>query len=181
MRKGKIIFIILGIFFFPGFSYGLGLSVSPPELHISTSPRRATGSKLLVKNSSDGVAVFEAYPDEFEGFVKTIPANFILESGQEREVTIRAEPPIAGRFQTTVSIVARSVLEGSFNAGGGLKIPLYIESKENNSRYLSYAALIFSNKKTLIGAAAVLIIVVLFYALGRWIRRRKEINLNSNE
>lgn len=173
MRKIKIIFFALAVLFFPFSSYGLGLSVSPPELRILTSPRRAAVAKLLVKNPSDGAAVFEAYPDEFEDFVKTIPANFILESGQEREVTVRAAPPDAGQFQTSVSIVARSVLDDSFSAGSGLKIPLRIEAKGNGPAYLSYAALIFSDKKILVVTIAVFIMAALFYAFIR-IRRKKK-------
>lgn len=174
MRKIEITFIFLVALTLPVFSYGLGLSVSPPELHISASPREAARAKLLVKNSSNGAAVFEAYPDEFEAFIKTIPANFILESGQEREVTVRVAPASVGQFQTAVSIVARSVLDNSFNAGGGLKIPLNIESKENNPRYLAYAALIFSDKKSLIGAVAALVIaIILFYAFSCRTRQRK--------
>lgn len=118
------------------FAFGaqaVGLSVSPKEIKISSSVGEPTASKLKIKNPSGEVSIFEIYPDDLEAIIKITPASFILESNQEREVSVRAAPREEGILKTNISVVATPVASSSFNTGSGVKVPIEIATGKSKS------------------------------------------------
>lgn len=128
--------ILISLFVVVANAEAVGLSVSPPELKASGSFFKPASAKFTVKNSSDDVALFEVYPDDFENAIKISPESFILESGEKKEVEAKADFNKLGKYRTDISVVAKPIADSSFKTAGGLKIPFSVEVSEENSSYL---------------------------------------------
>ncbi len=121
-----LISVLVMAVFTSGAARAIGLSVTPPELVVGARRGEEIVERIVVSNPSNEVALFEVYPDEFELLVKVMPASFVLESGEEKNVFVRIEPRQAGQFVTAVSIVAYPLSQGNFNAASGVKVPVRI-------------------------------------------------------
>ena len=126
MRCLSRVVFILAASCFASSASAVGLSVFPDEIKISSAAGEPVAGKLKIKNPSGEVSVFEVYPDDFGEIVKIIPASFILESGQEKEISVRAAAREKGILKTNISVIATPVASSSFNTGNGVKIPLEI-------------------------------------------------------
>ena len=119
--------LILGGFFLPLAAAAVGVAVNPARLEVFGRSGQERVETILVSNPARDVAIFEIYPDEFEAMIRIAPASFVLESGDQKKVTIKIAGTAAGRFETLVSVIARPLSESAFNAASGIKIPLSIE------------------------------------------------------
>lgn len=141
----------------------VGLSVSPKELKVSATVGETATQKLKVKNPSGEVSIFEVYPDDLDAIVKVSPASFILESEEEREVTVQITPREEGIFRTDISVVASPVASSSFNAGGGVKIPLEIRAGQKSSWFLALMPQLSLTYSRILGIVLLLIVVGVSY------------------
>ena len=142
----------------------VGLEVNPSKIKLEGSAGEKIQTRLTVSNPSLEVAVFDVYPDSFDTQIKTSPASFVLESGQSREVSVSFNFFKSGEFQTGLSVVARPLSKNSFNAGGGVKIPVTITVSENKNNLFANVLNFFGkNQNPLVGLAAFLI--VLYFAI----------------
>jgi hypothetical protein len=126
-------FLVLGII---GFStvFAVGVSVTPPSLELLRGINGEISGEIAVSNPSEEVAVFNVYPDEFEGMVKVSPVSFILEGGRQKIVKVNVNPKNEGMFETTLSVVSEPLLKSSFNAVSGVKIPISFTAGKHSSR-----------------------------------------------
>ena len=152
--------ILVSLFLIAANAEAVGLSVSPPELKASGTFFSPAPAKFTVRNSSDEVAIFEVYPDDFEDSIKISPKSFILEAGGKREVEASADFKKLGKYKTDISIVAKPVANSAFKAAGGLKIPLIVEINEGK---ISQLGLIFASfdRNALVVAVLLLSFVIL--------------------
>ena len=151
----------------------VGLSVSPKELKVSAMVGETVSYKLQVENPSGEVSLFEVYPDDLGSLVKISPASFILESEERKEVTVQVTPKGDGVFKTNISVVASPVASSSFNAGGGVKIPLEISVSENNPLFVALISLPFSPTRVLGIVLLFLIVVSIFFVIKYGIKKIK--------
>lgn len=119
-------------FFWPGLLL-VGLAVTPSELKVVQTAPENSPAKLIVKNASREVSLFEVYPDDFESIIRASPSSFILEAGEEREVNIQNNFRQEGQYRTDISVVARPIAASAFNAAGGMKIPLTVNVNQASS------------------------------------------------
>ncbi|HEY4525919.1 MAG TPA: hypothetical protein VJL32_02370 [Candidatus Paceibacterota bacterium] len=126
--------------------YAIGISVRPSELHVQANTGRESGARIRVKNPSGEVALFEVYPEEFEGMITASPAKFTLESGEEKDVLIKFKFNQEGIFHTHLAVVARP-LDNPEGVGGGAKIALQIESRPRKMN-LALISEVLSNIKS---------------------------------
>ncbi len=145
----------------------VGLSVSPKELKFLADVGETVSQKLKVKNPSGEVSIFEVYPDDLGALVKISPASFILESEEEKEVTVQVTPKEEGIFKTNISVVASPVASSSFNAGSGVKIPLEISAGESGPWFAALISLPFSGARML-GIMLLFLIVVSVFLVIRY-------------
>ncbi|MEK7181187.1 MAG: hypothetical protein AAB738_02550 [Patescibacteria group bacterium] len=139
----------------------VGLEVNPSKIKLEGTTGEKFQTYLTVSNPSPEVAVFDVYPDSFDLQIKTSPASFVLESGQSREVSVSFNFSESGQFQTNLSVVARPLSKNSFNAGGGVKIPVELTIQNRNPLFLANIMGWFGqNQNPLVGIAAFLIILV---------------------
>ncbi|MFH0712366.1 MAG: hypothetical protein V2A55_00690 [Candidatus Jorgensenbacteria bacterium] len=80
-----------------------------------------------------------------------MPESFILESGESREVIVKAVPREEGIFRTDVSVEAFPVAKAAFNAGVGVKIPLTIEVGTPENLFLARISLLPSGSRKVLG------------------------------
>ena len=118
--------------FWPGLLM-VGLAVTPSELKFVQTALESSWAKLSVRNASDEVTLFEVYPDDFESIVRASPSSFILEAGEKREGQIRSSFRQSGQYRTDISVLARPIAASSFNAAGGMKIPLTVSVSQASS------------------------------------------------
>jgi hypothetical protein len=78
---------------------------------------------LKITNTSNGVALFEAYPDDLRSMIAISPASFTLEGGESRDIAITMNGA-AGKFETMISVVSTPLSSDGLKAGAGIKIPL---------------------------------------------------------
>lgn len=155
-------------------AHAVGLSVAPPELKVTQTISIITPAKLTVKNFSDEVAIFEVYPDDFESVIKATPSSFILESHETREVGIQSSFHEIGQYGTTISVVSRSISTSSFNAVGGLKIPITIVVNGNKSLYLGLISSVPLPYSRILGIGLlILIISISFFVIKYGIQQIK--------
>lgn len=128
MRYFKLLFLLLLL---PFQVLAVGVSVSPAKLEMKVPVREESAAELIIKNVSSDVALFEVYLDDFESFIKIRPASFILESQEQREVSVKINAREAGRYTVKISVVAKSLNKNEFQVGSGIKIPLEVEAREN--------------------------------------------------
>ncbi|OGF74384.1 hypothetical protein A2Z63_01445 [Candidatus Giovannonibacteria bacterium RIFCSPLOWO2_02_44_8] len=152
--------ILVSLFLIAANAEAVSLSVSPPELKASGSVLEPASAKFTVKNSSDGVALFEVYLDDFESAIKLFPESFILEAGEKKEIEVKADFGKSGKYQTDISVLAKPVANSAFRAAGGLKIPLIVEINEGK---ISQLGLIFASfdRNALVVAVLLLSFVIL--------------------
>ena len=140
----------------------VGLQVNPSKIKLEGNVGEKFQTHLSVSNPSPEVAVFDVYPDSFDLQIKTSPASFVLESGQSREVNISFNFSDSGQFQTNLSVVARPLSKNSFNASGGVKIPVELIIQNHNPLFLANIMGWFGqNQNPLVGIAAFLIILLI--------------------
>lgn len=172
----QLFFILILILFIgiAGKVKAIGLSVTPPELKVTQTISKITHEKLTVKNFSDEVAIFEIYPDDFESAIKATPSSFILESGEKREVDIQSSFRKTGQYGTAISVVSKSISTSSFNAAGGLKIPITIIVNENISLYSALISSAQLPHSRILGIGLlILIITVSLFAIKYGIKQIK--------
>ena len=140
----------------------VGLEVNPSQIKLEGAAGEKFQTHLTVSNPSPEVAVFDVYPDSFDLQIKTSPASFVLESGQSREVSVSFNFSESGQFQTNLSVVARPLSKNSFNAGGGVKIPVELTIQNYSPLFLANIMGWFGqNQNPLVGIAAFLVILVI--------------------
>lgn len=165
----KKIFIFLTIFFLFGFDgsvFAVSLSVAPSKIKISTSANQEAQARIIVKNPASQVAMFEIYPDQFDNQIYLNPQSFILESGEKREVLLEAKFKEPGQYLTDISVVASTVSSLTFQAKGGVKIPININVSSANDFFLASVVSAFKSHSAQIlflGMGLVAIIGFLFY------------------
>ena len=141
----------------------VSLSVSPKELKISANVYETATQKLKIKNPSGEVSIFEVYPDDLDEIVRVSPSSFILESEEEKEVTVQVIPRKEGIFRTDISVVASPVASSSFNAGGGVKIPLEIRVGQKSSWFLALMPQLPLTYSRILGVLFLFIVVGVSY------------------
>lgn len=166
------IFFIVAVFLSFA-AQAVSLSVSPKELKVSAVVGETATQKLKVKNPSGEVSVFEVYPDDLGALVKISPASFILESEEEKEVTVQVTPREEGIFKTNISVVASPVASSSFNAGGGVKIPLEISVGGDSPWFAALIFLPFFGARTLGIVLLFLVVVSVFFVIRYGIKQIK--------
>ncbi|MBI3273885.1 MAG: hypothetical protein HYZ69_01960 [Candidatus Colwellbacteria bacterium] len=137
----------------------VGLSVTPPELKVTQTVSKIASAKLTIKNFSDEVAIFEVYPDDFESLVKISPSSFILESGEKREVGVQSSFRQIGQYGTVISVISRPVSISSFNAAGGLKIPITVVVNGNKPWYLALVSSVPLPYSRILGIGLLILII----------------------
>ncbi len=161
-----------------GKAEAVGLQVKPSSISLQAQIGEKISTRIQVFNPSGEVTIFDVYPDSFESEIKTSPASFILEAGESREVFISFEFKEIGQFSANLSVIARSLSKNSFNAGGGLKIPILINVGENENNLLANIFSFFGqNQNSFIGFLA-FVTIIIFIVLGvRFlVRKRKASN-----
>jgi hypothetical protein len=157
--------LIVGGFFLPLVAGAVGVSVNPARLTIEAGVEEERTEIIIVSNPARDVAIFEIFPDEFETMVRVTPTSFVLESGDQKKVTVEVSGKTAGRFETTLSVLARPLSESAFNAASGVKIPLSFEiAPADQGLALTLAALPFSGRLLgVFGYALMLVAYILFF------------------
>jgi len=117
----------------PTDTHAIGLAVTPSQLNIESVPGESVEASVTVKNASDEVAYFEAFPDAFDSMIDISPRSFTLEAEEARTLTVRVENEVSGQFQTELSIVARPLGGTVYSAAGGVKIPLSLTTTHSRS------------------------------------------------
>ena len=142
----------------------VGLQVTPSEIKIQSNSSQPTETKIIVKNPSADVGLFEIYPDDFESMILYEPSSFLLESGESRSVLVRAKFRESGIFKTDISVVVKPLSENSLNALGGLKIPISIEIKKPAEQsFGSVFSWFGQHEKELVGLLAFLVILYFIF------------------
>lgn len=141
MQQILLIVLLLSSLTFFTTAKAVGVAVTPAEIVMKSRVNDLTTVRLLVKNPSSDVAVFEVYPDEFASFVKANPSSFTLESQTEKMVTIEVTAREEGQFSTALSVVARPLASNAFQAGSGVKVPLLITTKTASGLAAAVSAL----------------------------------------
>ena len=134
--------IFAGFLLLPLESHAVGVAATPSELFAIVETGREASVRLRLRNPSAAAALYEVYPDELEDMVRPFPESLVLEGGEERDILINISPKIAGRFETVISVVARPLGGSGLQAGGGIKVPLYIEAKGQSYGLASIQALL---------------------------------------
>lgn len=111
----------------------IGLAVTPSQLNLESMPGESVEASVTVKNASNEVAYFEAFPDAFNSMIDVSPKSFTLEADEARTLTVRVENKVSGQFQTELSIVARPLGNTVYSAAGGIKIPLSLTTTHSRS------------------------------------------------
>lgn len=101
----------------------MGLSIFPSEVSIQGAVGKSAMATLKITNTSNDVALFEAYPDDLRSMIAISPASFTLEGGESRDIAITMNAT-AGKFETMISVVSTPLSSGGLKAGAGIKIPL---------------------------------------------------------
>lgn len=160
----KLALAITVFFFSVSIASAVGLSVSPPELNASGTIFKAARTRFTVKNSSNEVALFEIYPDDFTDEIKLSPESFILNPGDNKEISAETNFKKSGKYRTDISVVAKPIAGSSFKAAGGLKIPFTADIGEE--RALLSGLLISSvSRETLIVLSVILALAVLIFGV----------------
>lgn len=109
--------------FLSGEAKAVGLAVAPSEVSISGRAGEPAMASIRITNTSNSVALFEAYPDDLRSIVAISPASFTLQGGESREIVVTMNAP-AGKFETMISVVVTPLSSDGFMAGAGIKVPL---------------------------------------------------------
>lgn len=125
-----ILLILIGIWWDTRTAETVGIGAAPAELELSLEAGKSKVERLVIQNPSSAVSLFDIYPDEFPDIIRVIPSSFVLESGKEREVTVRVNPKKAGIIQTALSIVSKPLSENEFGANAGVKVPIVVTSRK---------------------------------------------------
>lgn len=180
MNKKSSALIVLSFLIFIAYTSPLlavGLQVKPAKVILETKKGELASARLTVFNSSEEVALFEVFPDDFITQIKISPASFILESGEFREVSASFSFRESGRIQTNLSVRASPLSKRSFNAIGGVKIPVEITIiKKTNFGAASAFMWLSKNKNALVGLAAFLMILFILFTSYRFLftKNKKE-------
>lgn len=140
----------------------------PSKIKLSSQANQKMQAKIIVKNPAPQVAMFEVYIDQFDDKIYLNPQSFILESGEKREVLLTAKFPEPGQYLTDISIVASPVSSLTFQAKGGVKIPIEVGVSSKDNLFL---ASIFSTIKSL-GTLLVVMELGLIVLIGLLIYQR---------
>ncbi len=112
----------------------IGLSITPASLSITTQENEPASAAMQVANPSREVAMFEVYPEDFDGLIVPIPSRFTLQSGESRTVFIKVIPKQEGLYSTNLSLVARPLIDPILGIGSGVKLPIRVEITKSTSR-----------------------------------------------
>ena len=124
IKIAAIIFsIIVSGILLVGEAAAIGLSILPLEVSVEGMAGKPTVARLKITNTSNDVALFEAYPDDLRSMIAISPASFTLQEGESRDIAITMNAS-AGRFETMISVVATPLSSDGLEAGAGIKIPL---------------------------------------------------------
>ncbi len=138
----------------------LGLSVSPPTISVKTVAGEEGVARFTVTNPSNEVAIYEAYPEEFEESISLIPSRFTLESGEKREVLLRARRREMGIIRTAIAIEAQPLGLPSLGIGGGVRLPFSLEVRGEMSQL---ASVVFSDTAPWIAFILVVLSLLFFW------------------
>ena len=143
----------------PSIVSAIGISATPATLSARTAEGKEAMVRFIVSNPSKEVGLFEAYPEEFEGYITLVPKRFVLEAGEEREVILRAKRPDTGIIRTVIAIEAEPLGIPSRGIGGGVRLPFLLEVQAQNGLV---AAAFFSPKMPMFALFVLVALTSLF-------------------
>lgn len=114
-----------------------GIAVSPSRVEASVAVKSGGTKTITVTNPSASVALFEAYPEEFNDVIELIPSSFVLEAGEKREVVARFRPLETGVFATALSVTAKPLSESVLRAGAGVRVPVLLRVEKGRGLFAS--------------------------------------------
>lgn len=151
MVIGVVVFVAIPIYTL----HAAGVEVSPSKLDVTVA-KRAVTSRLLVKNPTSDVQMFEVSFDADISNVKINPTSFTLEAGSQQEVHIMVAPGVSKSISSNVSVVARPLKAVGVDVGGGVRVPVSITYTDGGIWYHNLWYWIFLAAGLLIVGLAVL-------------------------
>ncbi|MDO8564635.1 MAG: hypothetical protein Q7R88_01430 [bacterium] len=127
IRYSVLATIVLPSLLFPVEMSAIGVSASPATLSFKALLGKETAAKIMVRNPSSEVGLFEVYPEEFDSDFTIVPSRFVLEAGEKREVFVRVVRREEGMVRTVLAIEGSALGASSLGIGGGVRIPVSIE------------------------------------------------------
>ena len=125
MKKIFLSLFIIIIFLLPFLGVdAASISVKPKEVNIDAKFGKIAEEKILITNVGDEPALYKVYPDLYEKNAVISPADFQLEAGGSREVTVKVKMWRNGKYDFNLSIVARPLNVSGLTAAAGVKIPV---------------------------------------------------------
>lgn len=139
----------------------VGLSVSPAEVFVDGVVGKPATVRVKVANTSDGIALFEAYPDDLRSAINIFPSSFTLQGGESRDVVVTVTAGRAGRFETAISMVTTPISSEGFRAGAGIKVPLRLNIAEGEQSFLADISSALGTGALPIGVGIIVLILFL--------------------
>lgn len=127
MRKVSFFILLIIFFLAPVHSvFGISVGVKPRELKINTFAGKETKSEMLIFNAGKEAALYQVLPDAYNKKIFIEPAVFRLEPEGNQVVKVAVKSWRPGKFNTDISVVARSLSAGGIPVASGAKVPIVI-------------------------------------------------------
>jgi len=175
--KFKILIISLFVFcllFSFNSALAIGIGAKPSFLDLELKVGQSKEVKILVYNVSQEAGIFQVFPDELNEWIKIEPNNFRLEAGETREVKIIVSAKEGGGKAINLSVLASPLDRRTFSVGPGLKIPLRLNVKEEGSIFLASVSEAFRQSLPWISVGILPIVLIGFFLL-KYFKRRKKV------
>jgi hypothetical protein len=173
--KFKILIILFFSFLFCfNSALAIGIGAKPSFLDLELKVGQSKEVKILVYNISQEAGIFQVFPDELNEWIKIEPNNFRLEAGENKEVKITVLAKEGGGKAISLSVLASPLDRRSFSVGPGLKIPLRLNVKEERSIFLASVSEAFRQSLPWISVGISAIVLIGFFLL-KYFKRRKKV------
>ena len=173
--KFKILIILFFSFLFSfNSALAIGIGAKPSFLDLELKVGQSKEVKILVYNISQEAGIFQVFPDELNEWIKIEPNNFRLEAGENKEVKITVSAKEGGGKAINLSVLASPLDRRSFSVGPGLKIPLRLNVKEERPIFLASVSEAFRQSLPRISVGILAIVLIGFFLL-RYFKRRKKV------
>ncbi|MCL5011006.1 MAG: hypothetical protein M1127_02240 [Patescibacteria group bacterium] len=176
MMKQRIFFIlaIAAALLLPLATGAAGLKVWPSEIKMSGTNNSPLQTDLFVENPDNRPAFFEVYPDSLRNYLKISPNDFLLNPKENKKITVKANFPRPGLFQTNISIVAKPAGNDLFKANSGVKIPTEITiSLKNRAGFMLASLQEFFDKEIAMDNLLYIAAAACLLKIARRLRRKK--------
>ena len=177
MKKQFAVLIFTAVnllLFFPLLILAVGVGADPSFLDLMLKRGQPQEVEILVYNISQEAAIYQIFPDQLNDWIKAEPANFRLESGENRVVKIKVLAEKAGKKETNISLLAAPLDRGGFSISSGIKIPVKLIVEKEKSIFLASVSAFFSrNWILMLAVITTAVLVFAFEHRTQFFRRKK--------